>query len=294
MLKMLERLIGENIHLTWLPGKDLWPITMDPLQIDQILANLAVNARDAITSHGVVAIQTANAVLDGAFARVHADRVSGEFVVLSVSDTGKGMPPEVVEHIFEPFFTTKDVGAGTGLGLATVFGIVKQNQGWIEVETEPERGSTFKLFLPRATSAPNPPAGAVPPEAALPGGTETLLVVEDVPSILELSSKILRQCGYTVLSAESPEKALGIAAAERGQIHLLVTDVIMPGMSGKDLRDKLQAARPAMKCLFMSGYDKDVFGGHGVRGEGLHFLQKPFSHRELAVLVRALLDGKQA
>jgi PAS domain S-box-containing protein len=294
MLKVLGRLIGENILLQWQPGKDLWAVEMDPLQIDQILANLAVNARDAIASHGIVAIHTANAVVDGTFGRAHAERVSGEFVVLSISDTGTGMTPEIVQHIFEPFFTTKDVGAGTGLGLATVFGIVKQNQGWIEVETEPERGSTFKVFLPRAASAPIPRAAAGPAETALPGGTETLLVVEDEPSILELSSKILQQCGYTVFSAESPEKALRVAAAQPGQIHLLVTDVIMPGMSGKDLRDKLQTARPGVKCLFMSGYDKDVFGAQGARESGLHFLQKPFSHRELAGMVRALLDNTQA
>jgi CheY-like chemotaxis protein len=293
MLKVLGRLIGENILFHWLPAKDLWPVTMDPLQIDQILANLAVNARDAIAGHGVVAIQTSNAVVDGTFARVHADRVSGEYVVLSVSDTGKGMSPEVVQHIFEPFFTTKDVGAGTGLGLATVFGIVKQNKGWIEVETEPERGSVFKVFLPRAATSPLPEDAPAQVETALPGGTETLLVVEDEPSILELSSMILQQCGYTVFSAESPEKALRLAAAEPGRIHLLVTDVIMPGMSGKDLRDKLQAARPGLKCLFMSGYDKDVFGAHGTRESGLHFLQKPFSRRELAGMVRVLLDNAQ-
>jgi PAS domain S-box-containing protein len=295
MLKVLGRLIGENICLNWLPGKDLWPVTMDPLQIDQILANLAVNARDAIASLGVVSIQTANALVDGTFARVHADRLSGEYVVLSVSDTGKGMTPEVVQHIFEPFFTTKDVGAGTGLGLATVFGIVKQNQGWIEVETELEQGSTFKVFLPRAASEPDPQAGTGLKEAAaLPGGTETILVVEDEPSILELSSKMLEQCGYTVLSADSPEKAIRLAAAELGRIHLLVTDVIMPGMSGKDLRDKLQAARSGLKCLFMSGYDKEVFGAHGVQDAGLHFLQKPFTRQELAGKVRALLDKKRA
>jgi PAS domain S-box-containing protein len=293
MLKVLGRLIGENILLNWLPGKDLWPVTMDPLQIDQILANLAVNARDAIGHHGVVSIQTANALMDGTFARVRADRVSGEYVVLSVSDSGKGMTPEIVEHIFEPFFTTKDVGAGTGLGLATVFGIVKQNQGWIEVETEPEQGSTFKVFLPRAASSPNAQTSMLPAETALPRGTETLLVVEDEPSILELSSMILKQCGYTVYSAESPEKALRLAAAEPGRIHLLVTDVIMPGMSGKDLRDKLQSVRPGLKCLFMSGYDKDVFGAQEVRESALHFLQKPFSRRELAGMVRVLLDNER-
>jgi PAS domain S-box-containing protein len=287
MLKVLVRLIGENIRLDWKPGTDLWPVTMDPLQIDQILANLAVNARDAISGHGVVAIQTANAVVDVAEARAHADRVSGEYVVLSVSDTGTGMKQEVVQHIFEPFFTTKDVGAGTGLGLATVFGIVKQNQGWIEVETELERGSTFKVFLPRVASPPGPQDAVRPGEAALPGGTETLLVVEDEPAILELSGKILRHCGYTVLSADSPEKALRLAAAEPGQIQLLVTDVVMPGMSGKDLRDRLQAARPGLKCLFMSGYDRDVFGTQ----DGRPFLQKPFSRRELTVMVRALLDS---
>ncbi|HEY3862408.1 MAG TPA: two-component regulator propeller domain-containing protein [Verrucomicrobiae bacterium] len=291
MLKVLGRLIGENIRLNWLPGKDLWPVTMDPLQIDQILANLAVNARDAIASHGIVSIQTANAIVDETATPFHADRVAGEFVVLSVSDTGKGMTPEVLEHIFEPFFTTKDIGAGTGLGLATVFGIVKQNQGWIEVDTEPERGSAFKVYLPRAQSSPEARAESRDPQGPLPGGSETLLVVEDESAILELSVKVLQQCGYTVLSADSPEKALRLAAVEPEQIHLLLTDVIMPGMSGKDLRDKLQAARPGLKCLFMSGHDKDIFGPSGARPAGLHFLQKPFSHRQLACAVRALLDS---
>jgi len=294
MLKMLERLIGENIILSWMPAHDLWAVKMDPIQIDQILANLAVNARDAIAGHGVVTIQTANVVFDETFARVHVDRVSGQYVVLSVGDTGGGMTPEVVEHIFEPFYTTKAVGAGTGLGLATVFGIVKQNQGWVEVETEPGRGSTFKLFLPRCESTPVPQNDADPDETALRGGTETLLVVEDEPSILELTSTILKQCGYTVLSAETPEKAISLAAAEPGKIHLLVSDVVMPGMSGKDLRDKLQAARPGLECLFMSGFDRNVFGANGARDPGLQFLQKPFTQQELAGMVRALLDRARA
>jgi PAS domain S-box-containing protein len=293
MYKILGRLIGENVVLTWDPAPNLWPVSLDPLQIDQILANLVVNARDAIVGHGAVAIGTANAVLDEASARGHADRIAGEFVLLTVSDTGKGMTPEVVQHIFEPFFTTKDVGRGTGLGLPTVFGIVKQNQGWIEVETEPERGSTFKLFLPRSKSQPLPPAASVNEDDRLHHGTETLLVVEDEPLILEWTCRSLEHCGYTVLSADSPEKALGVAAAETREIHLLVTDVVMPGMSGRDLKEKLQAVRPNLKCVFMSGYDRNVFGADHLRDGRLPFLQKPFTHRELASLVRNQLDGQK-
>jgi PAS domain S-box-containing protein len=294
MLQVLRRLIGENIKLSWIPAHDLWPVKIDPLQIDQVLANLAVNARDAISGQGVVTIQTSNVVLDESFARAHAERVSGDYVVLSVSDTGEGMTPEIVEHIFEPFFTTKEVGEGTGLGLATVFGIVKQNQGWIEVQTKPERGSTFEVFLPRCKSPLEPRAAAVPEAGTLPVGTETILVVEDESTILDLITKILGQCGYAVLSADSPEKALGLAAAEPGKIHLLVTDVIMPGMSGKDLWEKLRTARPGLSCLFMSGYDKDVFGTDGARDASLHFLQKPFTQADLACLVRDLIDSERA
>jgi PAS domain S-box-containing protein len=289
MLKVLGRLIGENITLSWVPGGGLWPVTMDPLQIDQILANLAVNARDAIGGHGVVAIQTANVTMDETLVRGRADRVCGEFVELSVGDTGKGMTPEIAQRIFEPFFTTKEVGEGTGLGLATVYGIVQQNHGWIEVDTGPGRGSTFKVFLPRAKTAVAPSGADAPVVAVRPGGNETILVAEDEPSILELSAKILRQYGYKVITAESPERALELAAGEPGQIHLLVTDVVMPGMSGKELRDKLRTFRPGLKCLFMSGYDKNLFGAQGAGETGQGFLQKPFTRDELANLARDLL-----
>lgn len=289
MLNVLGRLIGENLVLSWVPGEDLWLVNIDPLQVDQILANLAVNARDAIAGQGTVVVRTANTVLDESSVRARADRVAGEFVVLSVSDTGKGMTPDMVQHIFEPFYTTKEVGKGTGLGLATVFGIVKQNGGWIEVETELDRGSTFKVFLPRSQSSRPSRTGVGSADAALPGGTETILVVEDEPMILKLSCDILKRCGYTILSADSPEKALALVAGETGEIHLLVTDVIMPGMSGKDLKDRLQAMRPGLKCLFMSGYDRDIFDADKVGVGQPPFLQKPFTQKVLASAVRQLL-----
>ncbi len=294
MLKVLRRLIGENISLSWKPGQKLWPVTMDPLQIDQIITNLVVNGRDAIAGGGFISIETSNMVMAENSIGAYADRVPGEFVVLSVRDTGKGMTPDVVEHIFEPFFTTKGVGEGTGLGLATVFGIVKQNHGWIEVETMPDKGSTFQVFLPRSHTAPAPAAPSQRAEAALPAGRETILVVEDEPSILELSAFILQRCGYTVLSAEHPEKALRIASSEKHHIDLLLTDVIMPGMSGKEMWDKLKAMRPSLKCIFMSGYDKNIFGAAGVRDSGVPFLQKPFTHRQLVNLVREQLDRKSS
>jgi len=291
MLKMLRRIIGENIDLAWLPGSNLWPVKMDPSQIDQILANLCVNARDAISNTGQVAISTENAVLDLAYAASLQDCAPGDYVMLAISDTGHGMNADQRSHLFEPFFTTKQVGKGTGLGLATVFGIVKQNAGAIDVYTEPDQGTTFKIYLPRTQA----PAESTPPAASkILGGSEIILLVEDEKQILNLGLRILRQKGYTALAASTPEEAQKLAAEHAGPIHLLITDVVMPHMNGKELYAQLQAYHPNMQCLYMSGYTADVIASHGVLDEGVHFLQKPFSVELLTRRVREILNQREA
>ena len=288
MLKMLRRLIGEDIQLIWVPGARLWPVLMDPSQVDQILANLCVNARDAIEGAGQLTITTHNVTLDSAFASSRPDAKEGDYVRLTVADTGHGMDTETQSHLFEPFFTTKAPGKGTGLGLATVFGIVKQNRGLIEVTSAPGRGTTFILHLPRTSS--NPAAAELRNSAPARRGTETLLLVEDEEQVLSLGRRILEQLGYRVLVAANPAQALTLAEKHAGPIHLLVTDVIMPGMNGKVLRDTLQAVRPQLKCLFMSGYTADLIARHGVLDQGVRFLQKPFGIETLANQVREILD----
>jgi PAS domain S-box-containing protein len=289
ILKMLRRLIGEDINLVWMPGLDVWPVKIDPSQIDQILANLAVNARDAIGGVGAMTIETANVELNETSCQTHKGLSPGNYVLLAVSDTGAGMDRETVDHIFEPFFTTKEMGKGTGLGLATVYGIVKQNNGFINVYSEPNQGTTIKIYLPRA-------GVRIDEKPALAGkknltGTETVLLVEDEESILSLGKTILERRGYLVLAAHRPDEALRIAESHPGPIHLLITDVVMPGMNGRDLRDKLKALKRGFQCIFMSGYTADVIAHHGVLDEGIDFLQKPFSVKTLAEKVREVLDA---
>jgi PAS domain S-box-containing protein len=288
MLKMLQRLIGEHLQLTWRPGPGLWPVKIDPSQIDQILANLTVNARDAIGQSGQVTIATANTLLDDASAPGHLDGAPGPYVMLAVSDTGCGISPETKAHLFEPFFTTKKVGEGTGLGLATVYGIVKQNGGHITVDSERGRGTTFRVYLPRA-EAPVP-AAALEEKARLPRGTETVLLVEDEEQILKLGVRMLQQQGYAVLAARLPAEAIPAVAQHPGPIHLLITDVVMPGMNGRELRDRVAATQPGLRCLFISGYTADVIAHQGVLEAGVEFLQKPFTLESLAWRVREVLD----
>ncbi|HRY49752.1 MAG TPA: response regulator [Candidatus Paceibacterota bacterium] len=290
MLKMLHRLIGENIQLSWLPGAKLWPVKVDPSQIDQILANLLVNARDAIAGAGRITIETANLVLDATALCGHVEAAPGDYVALSVTDTGCGMNDETRSHLFEPFFTTKGVGKGTGLGLATVFGIVQQNRGLINVRTAPGQGTTFRICLPRSEARPET-AQTTPPRPM--GGTETVLLVEDESQVLNLGRRILIQHGYKVLGAPTPEAALALAKDSTEPIHLLLTDVIMPGMNGKELHARLRAAHPDLRCLFMSGYTADVIAHHGVLDPGVEFLQKPFTLQTLAQRVREILDQRQ-
>jgi signal transduction histidine kinase/DNA-binding response OmpR family regulator len=290
MLKMLKRLIGEDMHITWQQAPDLWLINIDPSQIDQMLANLCVNARDAITDVGRITIETGNIIIDANYRATHAYVEPGEYVRLVVSDDGVGMDKETLTHIFEPFFTTKGVGRGTGLGLATVYGIVKQNNGFINVCSEPGHGTTFSIYLQRHTGK----NGEAPKEgttASAPGGNETLLLVEDEPSILKMAGLILEGYGYTVLTAGTAAEAIRLFKEQSGTIHLLMTDVVMPGMNGRVLLKELRAFNPQLNCLFMSGYTADVIAHHGVLDEGVHFIQKPFSLSDLANKVREVLDG---
>jgi len=290
MLQMLRRLIGENIDLRWMPEGRLWPVRIDPGQMDQILVNLCVNARDAIAGVGQVTIKTGIHVFDPAYGNENLDIIPGEYVLLSVNDNGCGMDAETREHLFEPFFTTKEIGQGTGLGLATVYGIVKQNNGLINVSSEPGQGTTFNIYLPRhvADSAGESADG---PSAQLALGSETVLLVEDEPAILSLGKVMLERLGYRVLAASNPEGALDLARKKEETIDLLITDVIMPTMNGWDMAERLKSLYPDLRVLFMSGYSADVISHRGVLGDGVNFLQKPFSMTELAARVRQALDG---
>lgn len=280
-LKMLRQIVGGEIELVWRPEVSLYPVKMDPVQIDQILANLCINARDAIADKGKVTIETRNAAFDAFFCSENAGYLEGEFVMLDFSDTGRGMTRDIVGQIFEPFFTTKEVGKGTGLGLATVEGIVKQNNGFINVYSEPGVGTTFRIYLPRHS-------GSIADrlmerkESMLPGCGETVLVVEDEPALLPMIKMMLEKLGYRVLAASSSAVAVQMARNCESKIHLLVTDVIMPEMNGSAMAAALQQLNPEMKTLFMSGYSANVLATRGVIAGNVNFIQKPFSIKELA------------
>ncbi|MDP3478834.1 MAG: PAS domain S-box protein [Desulfoprunum sp.] len=290
ILKMMHHLIGEDIDLVWLPEKDLWLIKMDPAQIDQILANLCVNARDAITDVGRIIIETGMEVLDEEYCAEHVGFVPGEYVVLAVRDDGNGMDKETLEHIFEPFFTTKEVGQGTGLGLATVYGIVKQNNGFINATSELGKGSKFTIYLPRCREE-NDQKSSTHPVGRRQSRGETVLLVEDEPTILKLGQKMLERMGYRVLAAVSPSEAFRLAEEYDGELDLLITDVIMPEMNGWDLAERLFSLYPDLKSLFMSGYPAEIIAQHNVLAEGIFFIQKPFSARDLAIKVREVLEN---
>ena len=291
MTSMLQRLIGEHIDLAWLPGKNVWPVNMDPSQIDQILANLCVNARDAIADVGKVTIETGNAEFDEAFCNDHVGFLPGEYVLLAVSDDGCGIEPEVLDNIFEPFFTTKESGKGTGLGLAMVYGVVKQNNGFINVDSQPDQGTTFKIYLPRHRGKKDcfPDKGPGPGQPA-ERGYETILLVEDEPAILEMTTMMLERLGYRVISASTPGEAIYLAKEYNSRIDLLVTDVIMPEMNGRDLAKNILHYHPNLKRLFMSGYTANVIAHHGVLDKGINFIQKPFSEENLGPKVREAID----
>ena len=291
MLSMLRRLIGEDIDLMWRPGQPSWRVKMDPSQIDQILANLCVNARDAINGVGQVSIETGTTTVDDTYRSTHADAAPGDYVRLAVSDDGCGMDSLTQAHLFEPFFTTKPSGEGTGLGLATVYGIVKQNHGFINVYSEPGKGTTFTIYLPRYVEETD---RAVVGRTVAPAnrGSETIMVVEDDPSVLKISTRILVGLGYTVVPARSPAEALRIAEERGADIQLLITDVVMPEMNGRQLATRLIAVYPHLKHLYTSGYTANVIAHHGLLDEDVNFLQKPFSVDALATKVREVLNGR--
>lgn len=288
MLNMLRRLIGEEIDLAWFPGKDLWAIKVDPSQIDQILANLCVNAKDAITGVGKIIIETGTTSFDEAYCKLHVGSVPGDYVYLSLSDNGCGMDKKTISHLYEPFFTTKEQGKGTGLGLATVYGVVKQNRGFINVYSQPGRGSTFKIYLPRHKGLAKQNITQKQVELASQGH-ETILLVEDESSILQMTTIMLEQLGYTVLAAITPGQAIELAERNTSQINLLITDVVMPEMNGKELSKKIIALHPNLKHLFVSGYTTNVIAHQGVLEEGVHFIQKPFHRNDLADKIREVL-----
>jgi PAS domain S-box-containing protein len=288
--KMLRRIIGENTQMKTVFAPDLWLVKVDPTRIEQVIVNLAVNARDAMPEGGRLTIETANVVLDDEYVADHLDVQPGDYVLLAVSDTGVGMSKEVQEHIFEPFFTTKEKGEGSGLGLATVFGIVKQSGGHVWVYSEEGIGTTFKVYLPKSQKAITRPLHQYDQIGDLPTGTETVLVVEDDPAVREIAAYTLRQQGYTVLEAANGQAALRLASEYSQEIHLLLTDVVMPEMNGKALADQIQSVRPQTRALFTSGYTDDAIVQHGVLKPGIAFIPKPFSPSALARKVRETLD----
>jgi PAS domain S-box-containing protein len=287
--EMLQRLIGENIDLMFLPEKNVWNVKIDPTQLDQILVNLATNARDAIDDVGAITIETSNVSIDGGYARNHIDFSPGEYVMISFTDTGKGMSKETLERIFEPFFTTKSKGQGTGLGLSTVYGIVKQNGGSINVYSEKDMGTTFKIYLPHHQGEVEEPEAVQVEEPA--SGTETVLIVEDQADLLELAKNSLEEYGYGVLTASGPGEGIQLCERYQGKIHLLLTDVVMPVMNGKELRDKILTIKPDIRTIFMSGYAANVIAHRGVLDEEVDFIQKPFTPYALAKKVHDVLKS---
>jgi two-component system cell cycle sensor histidine kinase/response regulator CckA len=288
MLTMLRRLVGEHIDLTWIPGRDLWPVRIDPAQVDQILVNLLVNARDAVAGIGTICIETKNLKADETYCIARDSLSPGEYVVLIASDSGCGMNQETLSNIFEPFFTTKKQGEGTGLGLATVYGVVKQNDGLITAYSKPGKGSSFKIYLPRYKGQADHLA-VEESNVSATGGSETVLLVEDEPMLLDLTQIMLEKLGYAVLTAATPGDAMRLARKHAGEIHLLITDVVMPEMNGHELAQSLKAFYPKLKRLFMSGYTIDVIAHHGLLESGVHFVHKPFSMKDLAAKVREVL-----
>lgn len=288
MLKMLVRLIDEGVELIWLPGENVWPVKIDPSQMDQIITNLCVNGKDAIEDTGCITLETANIRLDERYCQQHLGAVPGDYVLLTVSDSGYGMDEETMRKIFEPFFTTKGLHKGTGLGLATVYGIIKQNDGYIYVDSELGGGTRFRVYLPRHTGDS---LDSIEDKSLEPciGNGETILLVEDDPSILEITAKVLGQLNYSVFPTGSPAKAIQLMEEKKGEIDLLITDVVMPEMNGRELSVELTKICGSLKTLFMSGYPADVIGHRGVLEDGVNFIEKPLSKNELSRKVKETL-----
>jgi two-component system, cell cycle sensor histidine kinase and response regulator CckA len=287
---LLRRLIGDDIEVMTVPAADLGMVKADPSQMEQVIMNLALNARDAMPNGGKLTLETTNTYLDESYAHQHRPVVPGRYVMLAVSDTGEGMNAETQSRIFEPFYTTKEVGKGTGLGLSMVYGIIKQSGGYIWVYSEPNRGSTFKVYLPRVDQPPQPGAPETPTNRVL-RGTETILLVEDDEQIRQLSSSVLAHCGYNVLIAGNPEHALELCRSNRDKIRLLLTDVVMPRMNGKQLAEHILKLCPDVKVLYVSGYTNNAIVHYGVLDSGLHFLPKPYTLAALVAKVREVLDA---
>jgi two-component system cell cycle sensor histidine kinase/response regulator CckA len=288
---MLRRLIGEDIEVLTVPGRNLGSVKADPGQIEQVIMNLALNSRDAMPDGGTLTLETQNTDLDETYAQENPPLQPGRYVMLAVSDSGTGMTSDVQAHIFEPFFTTKEVGKGTGLGLSTVYGIVKQSEGYIWVYSEPDQGTTFKIYLPRVDQPVEGAAGEDRP-AGVQRGTETILLVEDDAQLRQLTSSVLAHCGYKVLPAPGPEEGLAICRENHRDIRLLVTDVVMPGMNGRQLADQVKLISPHTRILYISGYTSNAIVHYGVLDSGLWFLPKPFSLSALIAKVREVLDAE--
>jgi CheY-like chemotaxis protein len=288
MLRLMRRIIGEDIDFSWQPGPGLWPVKVDPCQIEQVMANLWVNARDAITGVGRITIETGNVRIDADRFGDRPDVIPGDYVVLCVRDNGCGMDEETKSHLFEPFFTTKEVGRGTGPGLATVYGIVMQKNGFIHVQSELGAGTTFRIHLQRHSGAPEK-AETPKVQPIRESHGETILVVEDEVLVLNLTHAILESLGYRVLAASNPAEAERQVRDHQDRIDLLITDVVMPEMNGRDLTRRLQGLRPDLKVLYMSGYTANVIAHCDVLDTGVHFIQKPFRRDELAETVCEVL-----
>ncbi len=294
LVPLLRRTLGEHIDVRYVETAGLWPALADPAQLESAVLNLALNARDAMPGGGRLTIELANKVLDEDYARSHAEVMPGDYAMLAVSDTGHGMTPEVAARVFEPFFTTKPDGKGTGLGLAMVFGFVKQSCGHAKIYSEPGQGTTVRLYLPRAIGG-EPVARQQSGPIELPRGTATVLVVEDEPAVREIAVAILADLGYRVLEAADGEQALQVFGAHAAEVDLLLTDVVLPGqVRGRELAERIQAIRPAVRVLFMSGYTENSIVHHGRLDDGVQLISKPFKREQLARKVQEALEAGPA
>ncbi len=291
MLSMLRRLIGENIEMLWRPADEIWTVKMDVSQIDQVLLNLVANARDSISDKGRIIMETGNIELDEDYCSLRRGFLPGQYVMLAVSDNGCGMAPEIQKNLFEPFFTTKEKGMGTGLGLATIYGIVKQNSGFINVYSEPNVGTTMKIYLPRhVDEAGRPIEKSAKQDHSRSGDGETILILEDDEVVLNITRIMLEKLNYTAVAAGSADQAMAAVKEREGRIDLLLSDVIMPDMNGFELASRLSTVHPHIRVLFMSGYTADVIARHNILKKGVHFIEKPFSLKTLSAKIREVLD----